>query len=175
MTQSASSPYARDLDRNAANYAPLTPISFLERAASVYPDRLAVVHGPRRYSWRETYARCRRLASALVGKGVGVGDTVAVMLANTPEMYECHFGVPMTGAVLNALNTRLDGESIAFMLDHGEAKVLIVDREFSPTIKAALALCKAKPLVIDVDDAQDRKSTRLNSSHSQQSRMPSSA
>ncbi len=155
MTQSASSsPYARDLDRNAANYAPLTPISFLERAASVYPDRLAVVHGPRRYSWRETYARCRRLASALAGKGIGVGDTVAVMLANTPEMYECHFGVPMTGAVLNALNTRLDGESIAFMLDHGEAKVLIVDREFSPTIKAALALCKAKPLVIDVDDAQ---------------------
>ena len=110
-----------DLDRNSANHAPLTPLTFVERAAHVYPERTSVVHGARRYTWKQTYARCRRLASALARRGLGIGDTVAVMAANTPEMYECHFGVPMLGAVLNTLNTRLDADAIAFMLDHGEA------------------------------------------------------
>ena len=144
--------YETGLDRNAANYTPLSPLSFIERTASVYPDRLAIIHGDLRRTWSETYARCRQLASALARNGVGLGDTVAVMLPNTPPMVEAHFGVPMLGAVLNSLNTRLDPESIAFMLDHGEAKVVIVDREFSPVMKAALALSTRKPLVIDVDD-----------------------
>jgi fatty-acyl-CoA synthase len=148
------SPYEKDLDKNPANYAPLTPLQFIERAAYVYPNRLAVVHGKRRYTWKETYARSRRLASALAKRGIGKGDTVAVMLSNTPEMYECHFGVPMTGGVLNTLNTRLDGEAIGFMLDHGEARVLITDREFSATVRKALQLAKSKPLVVDVDDAE---------------------
>ena len=147
-------PYDIDLEKNAANHAPLTPLGFIERAAYVYPSRVAVIHGARRYSWAETYARCRRLASALARRGIGVGDTVAAMLANTPEMYECHFGVPMTGAVLNALNTRLDAEAIAFMLDHGGAKLLIVDCEFSATVDRALAIAKARPFVIDVDDSE---------------------
>jgi fatty-acyl-CoA synthase len=147
-------PYDAELERNPANYAPLTPLTFIERAAYVFPQRLAVIHGTKRFTWAQTYARCRRLASALARRGVGAGDTVAAMLANTPEMVECHFGVPMAGAVLNALNTRLDAEAIAFMLDHGEAKVLITDREFSPTIERALALAKVKPLVIDVDDTE---------------------
>jgi fatty-acyl-CoA synthase len=147
-----ATPYELGLGRNAANYAPLTPLVFLEWSAEVCPDHLALIHGPRRFTWRETYARCRRLASALAAHGVGRGDTVAVMLANTPEMYECHFGVPMSGAVLNTLNTRLDAAAIAFMLDHGEAKVLITDREFSPTLSAALRACASRPFVIDVDD-----------------------
>jgi fatty-acyl-CoA synthase len=149
-----SNAFERDLDKNPANYAPLTPLQFIERASYVYPRRLAVVHGSRRFTWAETYARCRRLASALSKRGIGTGDTVAVMLSNTPEMYECHFGVPMAGGVLNTLNTRLDGEAIAFMLQHGEAKVLITDREFSPTVKAALAKLQTKPVVIDVDDPE---------------------
>jgi len=148
------SPYESDLDRNPANYAPLTPLTFIEWSASVYPDRTAVIHGERRFTWRETYARSVRLASALARRGIGVGDTVAVMLANTPEMYECHFGVPMAGAVLNTLNTRLDADAIAFMLDHGEAKVLVTDREFSGTIAQALEKTQAKPIVIDVDDPE---------------------
>ncbi len=146
--------YDTDLDRNPANHAPLTPLGFIERAAYVYPERTAVVHGARRYNWSQTYARSRRLASALAARGIGIGDTVAVMAANTPEMFECHFGVPMTGAVLNTLNTRLDAETIAFMLNHGEAKVLIADREFSPTIAQALALVERRPLVIDIDDPE---------------------
>jgi len=146
------STYEVGLGKNPANYAPLTPLGFIERAAYVYPGRTAVIHGKRRYTWGETYVRCRRLASALARRGIGTGDTVAVMLANTPEMYECNFGVPMSGAVLNALNTRLDAEAIAFMLDHGGAKLLITDREFSPTVERALALAKAKPVVVDVDD-----------------------
>jgi fatty-acyl-CoA synthase len=147
-------PYDIDLEKNAANHAPLTPLGFIERAAYVYPSRIAVIHGARRYTWGQTYARCRRLASALTRRGIGAGDTVAAMLANTPEMYECHFGVPMTGAVLNALNTRLDAEAIAFMLDHGAAKLLIADREFSATVEKALTIAKAKPFVIDVDDPE---------------------
>ncbi len=124
-------PYRSGLDKCAANYESLTPITFLERSAYVYPDRIALIHGQRRYTWAETYARARRLASVLKQHGIDAGDTVAVMLNNTPEMFECHFGVPMTGAVLNTMNTRLDAETIAFMLNHGEAKVLIADREYS--------------------------------------------
>jgi fatty-acyl-CoA synthase len=127
--------YEQDLGKNPANYAPLTPLSFIERAASVYPDRVAVIHGAQRYTWKETYARSRRLASALARRGIGRGDTVAVMLPNTPPMYEAHFGVPMCGAVLNALNTRLDPEAVAFMLKHGEAKLLIADPEYSSILK----------------------------------------
>jgi fatty-acyl-CoA synthase len=149
-----SNPYEIDLDKNPANYAPLTPLGFIERAAYVYPERLAVVHGVRRFTWAETYARCRRLASALAQRGMRAGDTVAAMLANTPEMYECHFGVSMAGAVLNTLNTRLDAEAIAFMLEHGGAKILIADREFSSTVEKALASIKSKPIVIDVDDPE---------------------
>ena len=148
------SPYDRDLDRNPANYQPLTPLSFLERAAAVFPDRLAIAHGALRRSYREFDARTKKLASALAKRGFVRGDTVAVMLANTPAMLECHYGVPMCGAVLNALNTRLDAASIAFMLDHGEAKALIVDREFSGVIGDALKRARVRPLVIDYDDPE---------------------
>ncbi|MDD3353522.1 acyl-CoA synthetase [Zoogloea sp.] len=158
----SNSPYDRGLDKCAANYVPLSPLSFIERTAQIYPNRLAVVHGSRRFTWGETYARCRRLASALARKGVGRGDTVAVMLPNVPAMVEAHFGVPMTGAVLNTLNTRLDPEAIAFMLTHGEAKVLITDPEFATTIEAALALLEGpRPLVIDALDAEYPGTTRL--------------
>ena len=148
----STNPYETDLDRNPANFAALTPLSFLERAASVYPDRVAIVHGPLQQTWGTTYARCRRLASALAARGLGVGDTVAVMLPNIPAMYEVHFGVPMCGAVLNTLNTRLDADTIAFMLKHGGAKVLITDREYSATMSKALVKMDSPPLVIDVDD-----------------------
>ena len=147
-------PYDRDLDRNSANYLPLTPLTLLERAAAVFPHRLAIVHGSLRRNYRDFYARSRQLASALAKKGLGRGDTVSVMLANTPAMLECHYGVPMCGAVLNTLNTRLDPTAIGFMLDHGEAKVVIVDREFSPIMKAALALAKVRPVIIDYDDPE---------------------
>jgi len=150
----ATSPYACDLDKNPANYQPLTPLSFLERAALVYPDHVAIIHGPLRRTYRDFFARSKKLASALAKHGIGKGDTVAVMLANTPAMLECHYGVPMTGAVLNTLNTRLDAGIIAFSLNHGEAKVLITDREFAKTIKPALAQCKTKPLIIDYDDPE---------------------
>jgi fatty-acyl-CoA synthase len=146
-------PYAVGLDRNAANFVALTPLGFLARTAAVHPDRLAVVHGARRYDWAETYRRCRRLASALGRRGIGKGDTVAVMGANTPELFEAHFGVPMAGAVLNALNIRLDADMIAFILAHSESKVLITDREFAATIEGALAKLPRRPLVIDIDDA----------------------
>ena len=145
------SPYD-DLPRNQANHAPLSPLTFIERAAYVYPDKASVVHGSERWTWKQTYARCRRLASALARRGIGKNDTVAVMAPNTPPMYEAAFGVPMCGAVLNTLNTRLDAEAIAFMLRHGEAKALITDTEFAPVIEAALALMDNKPLVIDIDD-----------------------
>src|SRR5215218_10630564 len=131
------SPYDIHLDKNPANFQPLTPLTLLERAASVFPEQTAVIHGPLRRTYRELYARCRRLASALAARGIGRGDTVSVMLANTPAMLEAHYGVPMTGAVLNTLNTRLDAAIIAFSLDHAETKVLITDREFSRTIKDA--------------------------------------
>jgi fatty-acyl-CoA synthase len=150
----APSPYDTDLDKNPANYAPLTPLAYLERAAYVYPERAAVVYGERQTTWRELYARCRRLASALAGRGICVGDTVAVMLPNVPAMLEAHFGVPMCGAVLNTLNTRLDAEAIAFMLGHGGAKLLITDAEFAPTVEAALARLGGKLAVIDAEDPQ---------------------
>jgi fatty-acyl-CoA synthase len=150
----AKTPYDTGLDRNPANYQPLTPLGFLERAAAVFPARTAIIHGQLTRSYAEFYARSRRLASALSKRGIKRGDTVAVMLANTPAMLECHYGVPMTKGVLNTLNTRLDAAIIAFSLDHGEAKVVIVDREFSKVMKEALSLCKAKPLVIDYDDPE---------------------
>jgi fatty-acyl-CoA synthase len=144
--------YERDLDKTSANYAPLTPLQFMERAASVYPDTVALIHGERRQSWAETYARCRQLASALAQIGIGVGDTVAIMAPNIPEMYEAHFGVPMTGGVLNSLNTRLDAAMIAFILDHSETKVLLVDREYHKVVTEALSQAKNQPLVVDIDD-----------------------
>ncbi len=147
--------FDQSLARNEANFAPLSPLSFIERAADVYPDRLAIVHGPLRQSWRQTYIRCIRLGSALRTAGVAKNDTVAVMLPNTPPMVESHFAVPMAGAVLNALNTRLDPQTLAFMLDHGEAKVLIVDSEFAEVVARALPMRKnTAPLkVVDVEDA----------------------
>jgi fatty-acyl-CoA synthase len=153
-TISETTIYDRDLDQNPANHQPLTPLSLLERAAAVFPDRLAIVHGPLRRNYREFYARSRRLASALAKRGIKRGDTVAVIAANTPAMLECHYGVPMTGAVLNTLNTRLDAAALAFMLEHGEAKIFIVDREFSGLAEAALKLAKTKPFVIDYDDPE---------------------
>ena len=149
--------YVQGLDRNPANHVALSPISFLTRAALVYPEKLAIVHGALRQTWGQTYERCKRLASALRQRGIGLGDTVAVMLPNTPPMVEAHFGVPMAGAVLNALNTRLDAPTIAFMLKHGEAKLVVVDPEFAPVIREALALLQAEkwplPAVVDVEDA----------------------
>ena len=157
----AATIFDHNLEKNPANYAPLTPLSFLERAAYVYPDRISVVHGEQRTTWGETYARCRRLASALAKRGIGVGQTVAVMLPNTPPMYEAHFGVAMAGAVLNTLNTRLDAEAIAFMLEHGEARLLITDKEFAPTIEAALKLVKRRIPVVDAEDPQFSGGKRL--------------
>jgi 3-(methylthio)propionyl---CoA ligase len=149
-----ATPYDTDLDRNPANFQPLTPLSFLSRAADVYPDHTAIIHGQRSWSYRQFYARTRQLASALQKRGITRGDTVAVVLPNTPAMLEAHYGVPMAGAVLNSINTRLDAAIIAFTLDHGGAKVLITDREFSRVVRDALAICKAKPLVIDYDDPE---------------------
>ena len=147
-------PYAQHLDKCAANFQPLSPLPFLERAAAIYPQRLAVVHGSRQDTYAELYRRTRRLASALSRRGIGPGDTVSVLLANTPPMLEAHYGVPMTGAVLHAMNTRLDAAVIAFQLDHADAKVVICDREFAPVMRAALARAQVKPLVVDYDDRQ---------------------
>src|ERR1700745_1454677 len=160
MSTSAN-PYDIGLDKNAANYVPLSPIGFLARSAAVYPNRLAVVHGERRYSWREALERCRRLAGALAARGVGRDDTVAVMAPNIPEAFEAHFGVPMAGAVLNALNIRLDPDTIAFILRHGEAKVLITDTEFAPVVGKALALLEETPIIIDIADAGGPAGERL--------------
>ena len=149
------SPYDTGLDKNPANYVPLTPLTFIERSAYIYPDRAAVIHGQRRLTWREVFERSRRLASALKQLGVGKNDTVAVVLNNTPEMFECHFGVPGCGAVLNTVNTRLDAEGVAFILNHGEARVLITDREYSRMVKAAIELAGRKDMiVVDVDDPE---------------------
>ncbi len=147
------SKYDEHLDRNAANYTPLTPLAFLARSAAVYPDKPAVVHGERRYDYRSFYDRCRRLASALERRGVAPGDTVAVMAPNVPALLEAHYGVPMCGAVLNALNTRLDAGSIAFILQHGEAKLLIADRIFAEVVEQALSRLERAPTVIDIEDA----------------------
>jgi fatty-acyl-CoA synthase len=155
MTDTKVSIFDQDLPQTPANHAPISPLSFIERTAEVYPHRLAIVHGNLRQDWATTYRRCRQLASALTLAGIGKNDTVAVMLPNTPPMVEAHFGIPMAGAVLNALNTRLDPETVAFMLDHGEAKAVIVDPEFAGVMKKALALRQStRPvLVIDVEDA----------------------
>jgi fatty-acyl-CoA synthase len=150
----AKTPYDVDLDRNQANFQPLTPLGFLERAASVFPRHTAIIHGQLRRDYADFYARARRLASALEKRGIGRGDTVSVMLANTPAMLEAHYGVPMCKAVLNTLNTRLDAAIIAFSLDHAGTKVLITDREYSKIVKDALALAKVTPLVIDYDDPE---------------------
>ena len=144
--------YNNDLEQNPANHQPLSPLPFLERAASVFPDHVAIIYGEVRISYAEFYARCRRFASVLAGRGIGRGDTVSVMLANTPTMLEAHYAVPMCGAVLHSMNTRLDATNIAFQLDHGESKVLITDTGFSTTIEEALTLAKVKPWVIDYED-----------------------
>ena len=153
--------YDADLDRCDANYVSLSPLSFLGRVARVYPDHPSVIHGGTRWTWRETAERCNRLASALAKRNIGPGDTVSVMAPNIPALYESHFGVPMTGAVLNALNIRLDAKTLAFILEHGEAKVLITDTEFSPVIKDALRICNQELLVIDIDDPEGPGGDRL--------------
>ncbi|MEY4513148.1 MAG: hypothetical protein RLZZ450_5270, partial [Pseudomonadota bacterium] len=146
--------YDDGLDKNAANFAALSPLSFLAWSADVYPQRPSVIHGARRYTWSQTYDRARRLASALVRRGVQKGETVSAMLANTPEMYETHFGVPMSGAVLNAVNTRLDPDAVAFILRHAEAKVVLVDREYAAKVEAAVAQLEQPPLIVDVLDPE---------------------
>src|SRR5579872_2997500 len=149
----AQSQYDLGLEKTPANFVALTPLSFLARTAAIYPNHTSTVYEDRSFTWSETYARCRRLASYLAGRGIGLADTVAAMLPNIPAMNEVHFAVPMTGAVLNTLNIRLDASAIAFQLDHGGAKVILVDPEFSGVISDALKLMKgAKPFVIDVDD-----------------------
>ena len=149
-----NNPYDTDLEKNPANYQPLTPLTFLERAATVFPDKTAIVHGNSRTNYRTFYERSRRLSSALTKQGIKRGETVSVMLANTPAMLEAHYGVPMSGAVLHSMNTRLDAAVIAFQMDHAETKILIIDREFAPVMKDALALAKVKPFVIDYDDPE---------------------
>lgn len=149
-----TNPYNTDLDRNPANHQPLTPLTFLERAASVFPDHTAVVHGALRRSYAEFYARSRQFASGLTQQGIGRGDTVSAVLTNTPAMLECHYGVPMSGGVLHSVNTRLDAAVIAFQLDHARSKVVIVDREFMPLVQDALALASVRPLIIQYDDAE---------------------
>ncbi|MEQ8234892.1 MAG: AMP-binding protein, partial [Gammaproteobacteria bacterium] len=152
MNDRSSNPYELDLDQVPANFVPLSPLSWLSRSAAVYPDRLAVVHGERCFTWAETFSRCRRLASALERRGYGIGDTVAVIATNIPAFYEGLFGIPAAGAVINPINIRLDADAIAFILDHGEAKVVMTDTEFAPTVREALTKCKARPLVIDIAD-----------------------
>ena len=150
----AKNQYETDLDRNPANYQPLTPLTFLDRAAKVFPDRTAIIHGGTTYTYADFYARSRKLASAIASRGLGRGDTVSVMLSNTPPMLEAHYGVAMTGAVLHSMNTRLDAQIIAFQLDHAETKLLVTDREFAATVKEALSIAKVKPEVIDYDDPE---------------------
>ncbi|MHA6494963.1 acyl-CoA synthetase [Pseudomonas borbori] len=155
-------PYEDGLPRDAANFQALSPLSFLERAASVYPLRLALVNGAQRQTWGETYGRCIRLASALAQRGIGLGDTVALIAPNGPAMFEAHFGIPMCGAVLNAINTRLDAETIAFILQHGDAKVVLVDKEFGELLQRALDLLPRRPLIIDIDDPEYQAGQRIS-------------
>jgi fatty-acyl-CoA synthase len=151
---SATSIYDKDLAKTQANYTPLSPLSFISRTADTYPDRISVIHGAKRFTWAETHTRARRLASALAGVGIGANDTVAVMASNTPEMYECAFGPAMIGAVVNTLNVRLDAAALTFCLNHGEAKVLITDTEFAPTVKQALSELGRDIIVIDIVDSE---------------------
>ncbi len=144
--------YEQDLAQCVANYTPLSPLSFIERAASVYPQRTAVIHHDQHWTWHQTFARCRRLSSALKRRGFGLGDTIAIVATNIPAFYESLFGVPACGAVLNPINIRLDADAIAFILDHGEAKAVLIDTEFAPVMREALQKCRAKPLIIDIAD-----------------------
>ena len=144
--------YNTNLDKNHANFTPLSPLSFLQRSAEVYPNRQSIVHGSKSYTWSDTFKRSKQLASALTKKGIGKGDTVAVLCFNTPEIYEAHYGIPMIGAIINTINIRLDVDTISYILEHGEAKVVITDNELSPTMKEVLNKIKTKPLVIDIDD-----------------------
>ena len=152
MSSSGEQYHAPHLAKNAANFTALTPLVLLRRAAAVYPDKLAVIHGATRFTYREFYTRCRRLADALRQRGIERGDTVAVMAPNVPALLEAHYGVPMAGAVLNALNYRLDARSIAFILAHGQAKLLIADREFAPIVRAALAELGGQLPLVEIDD-----------------------
>ena len=163
MAGHADSPFERGLPRNRANHVPLTPVAFLERSALVYPGKVAVRHGRLAYTYREFEARCRRLAGALAARGVGPGDTVAVMAPNVPALLEAHYAVPALGAVLNPLNVRLDAATIAFILRHGQARVLLTDAEFAPVIEAALREVEAPPLVVDIDDPEGPAGARLGS------------
>jgi fatty-acyl-CoA synthase len=163
MATAAPNPFETDLDRTPANYQPLSPLSFLKRSARVYPDHPSLIHGAVRHTWGETYTRCRRLAGALAARGIGPGDTVAVMAPNVPALFEASFAVPMNGAVLNTLNVRLDAATIAFMLEHGEARALITDVEFAPVIRDALQRYRRELLVIDVDDALAESGERVGS------------
>ena len=149
-----TNPYNTGLDRTPANFQPLTPLTFLERAATVFPDHIAIVHGALRRNYAEFYRRSRQLASALAAEGIGRGDTVSALLSNTPAMLECHYGVPMTGGVLHSINTRLDAAIIAFQLDHAMSKIVIADREFMPLLQEAMALCDVSPMVIQYDDPE---------------------
>ena len=153
--------YEQELDKNAANYVPLSPLTFLRRSAAVYPDHQAVVHGNVSYTYSEAYDRARRLASQLASKGICKNDTVAVLATNVPAIYDAHYGVPMAGGVLNTINTRLNAATIAFILDHGGSKAVITDTELSPVMKEALSLCQSKPIVIDVDDTAGPGGERL--------------
>ena len=155
--------YEQHLEQNAANYEALSPLTFLERSASIYPDKLAVVHGEVRRTWAETYERCRRLASALVKEGIKPGDTVSMMCPNLPEHFEAHFGVPMAGAVLNSINTRLDAPAVAFIIKHAETKILFTEREMNAVVSKALDLLDTKPLVIDIDDPTFQEGKLLGS------------
>lgn len=147
-----SNPYNQYLDKNPANYVPLSPLSFLERTAVTHPHLTSIIYNEQRFTWEQTYLRCKQFASALHQLGVGEGDTVSTMLPNIPAMYEAHFAIPMTGAVLNTLNTRLNAQSLAFMLDHCDCKVLLVDTEFADLIEQTVALLQvATPVIIDVD------------------------
>jgi fatty-acyl-CoA synthase len=149
---SKKSNYEMNLDKNAANFVPLSPLSFIERTKDVYPNYTSTIYGDRTYTWLDTYSRCLRFACALEKHGIGLGDTVSIIAANTPELFEAHYSVPMTGAVLNTINTRVEADTIAYILDHGDARVFIVDTQFSPTAKEALAKIKREILVIDIED-----------------------
>ncbi len=144
--------YDKNLDKNNANFVPLTPLSFLERAKDIYPNYEALIYEDRKYTWSEIFKRCTKFASALEKIGIGAGDTVSVMAFNTPEIFEAHYSVPMCGAVLNTINTRLDAKTVAYILDHSEAKVLIVDRQLHSVIEKALSISKIKPIIIDIQD-----------------------
>ncbi len=153
--------YYQELEQNSANHVPLSPLSFLKRTADIFSTRTAVIYGERRYNWREVYERSCRLASALSARGIGKGDTVSIIAANTPELFEAHFGIPMAGAVLNTINMRLEAHTIAYILEHGDAKALITDTAFAPSVRAALDKLDKEILVIGIDDMQGPGGERL--------------